>query len=163
MDLLVISSVSRRQDRQRTAVEETPLHPKAFGGDAEIGERQMSGAGQSIRLASGRTEFCDGPLAGRAATSARKLSRFFLITSVLITPNDPIKGLFDLFDFGLGQIFKVEQRIPRLRVDPDQLVEFEMKGASVAALGALDQEDHQKGNYGCSRVDHELPRIGPTE
>jgi hypothetical protein len=108
-------------------------------------------------------EFCGGPMSGRAATSTGHFSRFFVITLLLITSDESIEGLSGLFDFGLGHILKVEQRVPRLRVDSDQLIEFEMKGTRVAALGALDQEDHQERDYSRSRVDHELPRIGPTE
>jgi hypothetical protein len=55
------------------------------------------------------------------------------------------------------------QRISRGLVGPDQLVELQLQGASIAALGILDDEDHQERHDRRAGIDDELPRIGPAE
>jgi len=73
------------------------------------------------------------------------------------------KCRFDFLDFGFGLFFQAHQRIPSSLVDPDQLVEFELKRLRVTILRVLDHEDHQKrDNRGC-RIDDELPGIGPAK
>src|SRR5215213_6828905 len=93
----------------------------------------------------------------------RQLGAYRSVVVLLIAPDDPIEGLLDLFHLGFGQILQAEQRVPRLFVDSDQFVELEMDGARVAALGALDQKNHQERDYRGSRIYDELPRIGPAE
>src|SRR3954454_1074840 len=93
----------------------------------------------------------------------RNFGAYRALAFLLVAPNDPIKGLLDLFHLGLRQILQVEQRVPRLLVDPDQFVELEMDSARVAALRALDQENHQERDNRCPRVDDELPGVGPAE
>ena len=38
-----------------------------------------------------------------------------------------------------------------------------MNGARITVLRILDEEDHQKSDDGCARIDNELPRIGVVE
>ena len=52
---------------------------------------------------------------------------------------------------GLRLLFQSHQRISRLRIDPDQLVEFELQRLSISVLRILDDENHQKRDDCCTR------------
>ena len=60
----------------------------------------------------------------------------------------------------IRQVFKVDKFITRTFKGPDQFVEFQLNGFPVAVLGVLNQEHHQEGYDGCTRVNDKLPRIG---
>ena len=42
---------------------------------------------------------------------------------------------------------------------PDQFIKLRLDGRPIPALRVLNDEDHQKRNDGCARIDNELPRI----
>src|SRR5437867_1053418 len=79
------------------------------------------------------------------------------------TGGECVKSRFDLVDFRFRAFFQIDQRVSRRPVDPDQLVELQLKRLRVAVLGALDDEDHQKRHDGRAGVDDELPGVGPAE
>jgi nitrogen fixation protein FixH len=62
-----------------------------------------------------------------------------------------------------GQLLQVEQYIVSAFQGADDLVELELQGLVVAVLRVLDQEDHQKGDDGRRRVDHQLPGVAIVE
>ena len=45
----------------------------------------------------------------------------------------------------------------------DELIELEVHGQGIAALGVLDQKDHEEGDDGRPSVDDELPGFRETE
>ena len=79
------------------------------------------------------------------------------------TGGECVKSRFDLVDFRFRAFFQIDQRVSRRPVDPDQLVELQLKRLRVAVLGALDDEDHQERHDGGTGIDDELPGIGPAE
>ena len=49
------------------------------------------------------------------------------------------------------------------RTCADQLVELDLDGRAITVLRILNQKDHQEGDDGRARVDHELPGVGIVE
>src|SRR6266436_7508812 len=68
--------------------------------------------------------------------------------------------LFYLPQLFVGKIFQIDQLISRLLQRANDFVELQMHRFSVAVLGVLNQEHHQKRNDGGSSVDDQLPGIG---
>ncbi len=67
-----------------------------------------------------------------------------------LTGGEFVKSRFDLIDFRFRAFFHIDQRFAGSSVDPDQLVELQVKGLRVAVLGALDDEHHQERHDGGS-------------
>ena len=79
-------------------------------------------------------------------------------------------GGFDLFIAGLkfvelevAEIFDVDHLITGLVDSPDEFVQLQVDGASIAVLSVLDEEDHEEGDDSGSCVDDELPGIGEVK
>ncbi len=60
----------------------------------------------------------------------------------------------------VGKIFQIDQLVSRLLQRANDFVELQMHRFSVAVLGVLNQEHHQKRNDGSSSVDDQLPGVG---
>ena len=99
----------------------------------------------------------------RRESPVLKLVRHGGSTSLDRGRNDPIESLLNFLYFGFGHVLQVQQGISCRLIDPDQLVELEMKRARVTALCTLDEEHHQECHDGSSGIDDQLPRIGPAK
>ncbi len=69
----------------------------------------------------------------------------------------------DLIELFLGHLLKVEQRIVGTLRSPDKLVKLDLYGLGFDVLSVLNQEDHQKGNDRCRRIDRQLPGVAVIE
>lgn len=67
---------------------------------------------------------------------------------------------FEMFEFGLGEVFQIGQFVARSFIDPDQLVEFEMQRCTIVVLRVLDKKHHQERDDRGARIDDQLPGIG---
>jgi hypothetical protein len=104
---------------------------------------------------------------GQLPTGLERMMRVFFVQQGGLTPlyrshHSAIKSFLDLLYFGCRHILQIQQGISRGPIDPDQLVELEMKCARVAALRTLDEEHYQDSHNGSSGVNDQLPRIGPA-
>src|SRR5438552_15586442 len=73
-----------------------------------------------------------------------------------------IKGFADFLDRCLWLGFEADQLVPRLAVDPDQLVKLQLDGLRVAPLRVLDQKNHDQRDDRGSCVDDQLPGVRPA-
>ena len=77
--------------------------------------------------------------------------------------DQPLVVLVQQPDLRLGQVLDVDQSVARAVERRHDLVELQVDGAGVLVLRALDEEDHQEGDDGRPRVDHELPGVREAE
>jgi hypothetical protein len=73
------------------------------------------------------------------------------LRSLLTPPSDLLQLFF-------GQMFETNEGVLRFTY-ANQFVELDLDGCSVAILGILNEEHHEKRYNGGARVDHELPSI----
>src|SRR5438034_1641148 len=72
---------------------------------------------------------------------AISLLRFaFVSGSALGTAAEPLEFPLEVVELGVGQVLEIDEVIARALEAPDQLVELEVDGPSVAALRVLDAE-----------------------
>src|SRR5882724_217832 len=69
----------------------------------------------------------------------------------------------ELAQLFLGRVLEVREDVSRRFLRADQLVELELDRLAVPVLRRLDEEDHQEGDDGGARVDHQLPAVGEAE
>jgi hypothetical protein len=55
--------------------------------------------------------------------------------------------------------FEAEERVSRVLVRPNELVELEVHGVRIAVLRILNEKHHQERDDRSPRVDDELPRV----
>src|SRR5204862_517438 len=67
-----------------------------------------------------------------------------------------------LADYAMPGMSGADQLVPRLAVDPDQLVKLQLDGLRVAPLRVLDQKDHDQCDDRGSCVDDQLPGVRPA-
>src|SRR5205809_7449440 len=63
----------------------------------------------------------------------------------------------------VGEVLKMDETITRGTDSADEFVEFRVHGFRVTVLRVLDEEDHQKRDECCPRIDNELPRVRVME
>jgi hypothetical protein len=68
----------------------------------------------------------------------------------------------ELGDLLFGQVLDADEGVFAVP-GADQFVELGLDGGAVTVLRVLDEEDHQEGDDGRSRIDDELPGVGEAE
>ena len=58
---------------------------------------------------------------------------------------------------------RLHECIARFAIHEDEFIKFQMKCFRIAVLGILQEEDHEEGDNGRRRINHELPICGVVE
>ena len=83
--------------------------------------------------------------------------------------NHPALGCFgtndlvtmgEYVEFSIGEVFDIDHLVLGGLDGFDEFVKLEVDCPGVAVLGVLNEEDHEEGDDGRSRVDNKLPGIG---
>lgn len=63
------------------------------------------------------------------------------------------------FQFLVRHVFEIDQLLASAPNGTDHFIKLKVHRLGITVLGALNEEDHDKGYDGRARVDYQLPRI----
>lgn len=76
---------------------------------------------------------------------------------------EAFKFPLQMVKFLVGKVFEIHEAGAGALHCAQQFIKLEVNGAAVAVLSILNQEDDEKSNDGCARVDDQLPGVRVME